>query len=76
MAVARMPPISLASASWVNRFRAPNSSGRVTLSSENRPSTQMFRPTAMPIVIKVGFALVIMISIGKAQSMAMIANAM
>ena len=36
----------------------------------------MFRPTAIPMVIRVGSALVIISSIGKAHSMAMIANAM
>ena len=50
IAVARMPPISLASASWVNRVREPNSSAIVTLSSENRPRTPMFSPMTMPSI--------------------------
>ena len=68
IAVARMPPISFASASWVNRVREPNSSAIVTLSSENRPRTPMFSAMTMPSSRAGMLPLVISSSSGKAST--------
>ncbi len=68
MAVARMPPISLASASCVNRVREPKSSAIVTLSSENRPRTPMFRPITMASVMVAAPPLLIISVMGTANA--------
>ena len=71
-----MAPTSLASASWVNRVREPNSSAIVTLSSENRPSTPMFRAMTMPSSSAGMLPLVIIDSSGKAATIVSADSAM
>jgi hypothetical protein len=66
-AVARMPPISLVSVSWVNRVREPKSSAIVTLSSANSPSTPMFSPRTIATTRTGVLPPVIMITIGTAN---------
>ena len=58
----------VASASWVNRVREPNSSAIVTLSRENRPRTPMFSAMTMPSSRAGMLPLVIISSSGKAST--------